>query len=1093
MKKAIQFVKFLLPCLFLAAFVTNAAAQKATSSPHIESQVNQKKISGLVTDEKGEPIIGATIVLKGSNAGTITNVDGKFSLEVPEQSEVIISYIGFKQTVLKVNKSIDYKIVLVEDSKSLDEVVVVGYGTQKKVNLTGAVTTITNENINGRPVATSAMALQGLDPGLNITMTSGSANAKYDIDIRGVASINGGTPLILVDGIEADLSRLNSNDIQSVTVLKDASSAAIYGAKASSGVVIITTKSGSKTGKSTITYSGRYGISSNTTSTDYITTGYWSAKINDMFMTPLKGIGYTSYDEQDYAELYARINDKTENPDRPWVVLQDNGTYKYYANFDWYNYMYNKYRSQQEHNIAIQGGNDNINYYVSGRFFQQNGIVKISPDVYENYSFRTKIEAKIRPWLKFSTNASFFSSTYSFPGTSSVPNLIKKSYVHALAFMTPTNPDGTNVYFNPNTNITATVMDGFSAILLSNKHRNTNYDREIMINPKFEASITPDFTLTAEYAYTFRPREYDNRSANISYSEKEGVTEWLTTGNFADYYQEQHYRSYNSNANIYGTYNKTFDVNHNVKFTGGFQYENNQVRNTKVRRLDLLSDNLDAFDLATGEVTVLEGTETEYATMGYFGRLNYDYAGKYLAEVSGRFDGSSRFAKTDRWGFFPSASVGWRMSEEPFFESLKKNVDNLKLRLSIGSLGNQQVDEYSYIDVISTNNTLSGYTLDKQSLLKYAVESDPNASNLTWETITTYNGGLDMAFLKNRLTFTMDGYIRNTKDMLTTGMTLPSVYGADAPMLNAADMRTIGWEVSVGWKDKFILINKPFQYSVSASLGDYTTKITKYSNSTNLLTDYYEGMTLGEIWGFKVGGLFASDEEAANYEVDQTYLNQQIQSSVGEPGLRAGDVKFLDLDGDNVLGIGANTKDNPGDRRVIGNSLPRYSYNINLSASWNNIDMSALFHGIGKQDWYPGNTSESFWGPYCRPYDSFIPSNFLDNVWSETNTDAYFPRARGYEAFDVHSLSTPNDRYLQNIAFIRLKNLTLGYKLPEIKNIEQIRVYLSGENLFYISPLQKHSLYIDPEQAKSTNTQDANSGLAYNFSKTISLGVNITF
>lgn len=1052
----------------------------------------RKKFSGTVTDTNGDPIIGATVLSTKDNIASVTDIDGIFSIEVPENTPLTISYIGYRQA--KVVPHNNMKIVLEEKNELLDEIVVVGYGTQKKVNLTGAVSIVSEKDLNDRPVASAAMALQGTDPGMNLTLNSGSPDAGYNINIRGISSLtSGASPLVLIDGVEGSLSRINANDIESVSILKDASAAAIYGAKASAGVILVTTKSG-KEGASKIKYSYRFGISQNTTSTDYITTGYWSAKINDMFMQPYKGYGYTNYTDEDYAELYARINDKTENPARPWAVKQADGSYKYYANFDWYDYMYRRSRPQQEHNLSISGGNEKINYYVSGRYFHQDGIIKLHNDTYDNFSIRSKIGAHVTKWLKFTNNTSYYASKRFFPGMSSMANTLRLSYVHALACIPATNPDGSAVYINPNSNATATVMDGVSALLLHDKHRNTNYDHEIITSNRFDFQLYKGLNLVAEYAYTFRFREYNNRSANVPYSEKEGEIEWLTTEKCLDYYQEQHYRVQNHNANIYATYDTRFGDGHTLKLMAGGQYEDYRNRNMKARQLDLKSDDLDAFDLATGEVTILNGSIKEWATLGFFGRVNYDYQGKYLVELSARTDGSSRFARKHRWVFVPSGSIGWRISEEKFWKPLSHIWDNCKIRLSVGSLGNQNVDDcYTYIESINTNGTIN-YTIDGESKVNIATEDDPKAADLTWETATTYDLGLDLGFFGNRLTITGDAYIRDTKNMLCDGMQLPSVYGAEVPRQNIADMRTRGWELSIGWQDQITLVGKPFSYSVSAGISDYITKITRYNNPSKLLSKYYVGQTLGELWGFSVGGLFASDEEAANYPVDQTYLNQQIITSVGEPGLRAGDVKYLDLDGDNVISIGANTLDNPGDQKIIGNTLPRYAYNFKLSASWYGVDISAFFQGIGHQDWYPSGNSISFWGPYSRPYCSFIPSNFMDNVWSETNRNAYFPRARGYEALQPnYSMGSPNDRYLQNIAYFRLKNLTIGYTVPLPKGfVKDLRIYLTGENLFYFSPLKKHSKYVDPEQATSTDTRYENSGVSYNFNKTFSIGASIT-
>jgi len=1072
--------------------LSNKPLQESTFVPSKQLTAN-----GVVLDATGEPAIGATVMVKGTANGTVTDFDGNFSIDAKEGDILVFSYVGYQTQELRAGESM--KIAMREDNELLDEVVVVGYGTQKKVNLTGAVSVVDSKDVNFRSVANAAQALQGTDPSLNIVSNSGSPDAGCSISIRGVSSLTtGAEPLVLIDGVEGSLSRLNANDIENVSILKDASASAIYGAKASAGVVLVTTKSGAEN-KARISYSFRAGLSQNTTSTDYISTGYWSAKINDMFMTPKDGKNYTGYTEADYQELYARINDKTEDPSRPWVFTNPDGSYKYYANFDWYNWMYKKNRFQQEHNLSISGGTDKVKYYISGRYYDQNGIFQQVNDYYKTYSLRAKITAQLAPWVRFTNNTSFFSSKRFFPGMSSISNMLRLTYVHALACVPATNPDGTAVYYNTNANRTATVMDGVSAIFLNNQHRNTNLDHEVTTRNRFDFDIVKGLTLTAEYAYTFRYREYRNRSSNVPYSQQVGEVLWLTTEKFQDYYQEQYYRSYDHNLNIYATYKHDFGKDHHLNVTAGGQYESYENRNSKARELDVSDPNLDAFDLATGEVTVLDGSIAQYATLGFFGRINYDYADRYLFEFSARGDGSSRFAPGHRWVFVPSGSFGWRMSEEKWWEPVSKVWTNNKLRFSVGSLGNQNInDYYTYIESIGTGYT-APYSLNRENLVYYAQEDDPKSSDLTWETMVTYDVGWDVGLFRNRLNMTFDGFIRDTKNMLCSGMKLPAVYGAEVPRQNIADMRTFGWELSLAWHDSFRAGKHPFEYSVSLGISDYVTNVTRYNNPSNILSEYYEGQRLGEIWGYQSDGLFANVDEVNAYykaiDVDHCTMYDNIQhGSLGTPGLQPGDIRYVDLNGDGVISNGANTLDDHGDLKVVGNSLPRYNYNIKLSLAWNGIDLSAFFTGVGHQDWYPSGNAISFWGPYARPYCSFIPTDFLNNVWSEENTNAYFPRARGYEALESgYSLNVVNDRYLQNVAYFRLKNLTLGYSvpLPVNKVVTGLRFYLSGENLFYTSPLKKHSKYVDPEQATSTDTKFENSGVAYNFSRTFSIGVNI--
>ncbi|MCF0185675.1 MAG: SusC/RagA family TonB-linked outer membrane protein, partial [Bacteroidaceae bacterium] len=562
-----------------------------------------------------------------------------------------------------------------------------------------------------------------------------------------------------------------------------------------------------------------------------------------------------------------------------------------------------------------------------------------------------------------------------------------------------------------------------------------------------------------------------------------------------DYYQEIHQNINHHSVNVYGTYTHKWKDAHNFKAVAGMQYEDHRLTELSVKKSDLLSKDLSSMSVATGETITTEDISA-YRTLGYFARVNYDYEGKYLVEVSGRFDGSSRFSPSSRWGFFPSASVGWRMSQENFWESLRPVWNNSKLRFSYGSLGNQQVANYAYFDQIYTDNVLS-YTFDSLSKGYYSTVSDPLSTNLTWEKVITYNWGLDLGFLNNRLTATADVFIRDTKDMLTHSITLPSVFGASTPKQNCADLRTNGWELTIRWNDGFDLAGRRFNYGFIGSIGDYKTQITKFNNPDKLISDYYEGMTLGEIWGYKVAGLFATDEAAAAYQskINDKTVNQRVYNCKKDNYLRAGDVEFIDLNGDNKINEGSGTVDNPGDKRIIGNKLPRYSYSFRIEADYTGFDLSAFFQGVGKQDWFPTTYAYDFWGPYSFPSLSFIHKDFEKNCWSESNPDAYFPRQRGYQSYDGGSLSVPTDRYLQNAAYLRLKNLTFGYTVPlkSDKVFKKIRVYFTGENLFYISPLKKYCKTVDPELTNTSSTYNSGSGVGYGYSRSFSIGLDINF
>ncbi len=1064
---------------------------KATSSDKIT-------VKGKVVDETGEGVIGASVVEKGTGNGTVTDYEGNFTVSnVSPNSDIEISYIGYTTQTVKANNGNKLSsIVLQQDDQILSEVVVVGYGSQKRANLTGAVATISSKDINNRPVASAAGALQGADPSVNLTFNTGSMDSDYSIDIRGVASVNGGTPLILCDGMEVSLNQINPNDIESISVLKDASASAIYGAKASSGVILITTKSGKDSdGKVNVNYNGRIGWRKNTTSTDFITTGFDHVNIVNQFYNVYQGKLMWGYTGEDLEMLEARRYDETENPDRPWTV-EKNGKLYFYSNFDWYDYFYKTTRPEHEHNISITGGNKKVNYFISGRFLQQDGIFKIYNDKYRNLSFRAKLNAEIAPFIHYTGNFNFNYTNYKYAGYYDEQMTIHSLQSNVNSAVMPLSPDGQTIqYVNTMTGANSPLGAGHAGFLTANEARNSRGNKDYIISNQLDIDVFKDLVITASYAYKYRNRIYKRRSMPFEYLDKSGTVKTFTSGAITDYWQELHGNTNRHSVNVYGTYTHTWNKQHNFKAVAGMQYEDQRFTQLSVKQNDLLSKDLSSFSVATGESTITEEISA-YRTLGYFARINYDYEGKYLFEASGRFDGSSRFSENDRWGFFPSASVGWRISQEKFWEPLSSFWNNAKIRFSIGSLGNQQVSNYAYFDKISTDNVMS-YTFDGNGQANYASVSSPLSNNLTWETVTTYNWGLDLSFFDSRLTATIDIFRRDTKDMLTHSLTLPSVYGATTPKENCADLRTNGWEIYLRWNDHFKLAGHRFDYGISATLGDYKSKITKFNNPDKLISDYYEGMTLGEIWGYKVEGLFGSDEEAAAYQaqINDKAVNQRVYNSKVDNHLMAGDVKFIDVNGDNVINEGSGTVDDPGDKSVIGNSLPRYSYSFRLDASYRGFDFSAFFQGVGKCDWFPTTYAYDFWGPYSFPSLSFIHKDFMDNCWSEDNPGGYFPRPRGYQSYSGGSLSVPTDRYLQNAAYLRLKNLTIGYTLPlkSTKIFQSIRVYFTGENLWYTSPMKKYSKTVDPELANTSGTYNSGSGVGYGYSKSFSFGVDVKF
>ena len=999
-------------------------------------------LTGTIVDGYGEPVIGANVVEKGTTNGTVTDIDGKFSLEVAPDAVLTISFIGY----------IPLKVVLVEDMQKLDEVVVVGYGTQKKVNLTGAVEQVTSEVFDNRSVPNVTQALQGSIPNLNIQLTDGKPTRSASYNVRGTTSIGqGGSALVLIDGVEGDPSMLNPNDIASVSVLKDAASAAIYGARGTFGVVLITTKEPTKD-KTSITYSGNFAMQKPVTVPDFVTDGY---------------------------EYASHFSDE--------VTVDATGKYVYYGNEDYYDALYKKTTFAQDHNLSVTGNNGKLNYYVSGRFYGYDGLFRYNTDNYKMMNLRAKGSVQVFDWLKIENNMDFSNMDYHNPinvgeGGSIWRNISDEGH--------PTSP-----IFNPDGSLTFSAAYSVGDFIYGKNGIDTN-NKVLKNTTGFTASFLEN-KLHVRGDFTFRNTDegQTQRRVPVPYSTHEGQIVELST-KYNDL-KESNMRTEYIATNLYADYEDTFGDAHYFKGMVGYNYEQSTYKSTYVQRNGLLLDDSENINLALGDAITTSGGYNRWRVAGGFFRLNYAFKDRYLLEVNGRYDGSSKFPTDQQWAFFPSVSGGWRVSEEAFWKVNPDLFSNLKIRASYGSLGNGNVSPYSFLELLSIST--SGRVLNG---LKNKYTSAPAVmpDGLTWETATTTDVGLDFGMLNNRLQFNGDYYIRKTTDMYTVGETLPDVFGASSPKGNYADMTTKGWEITLTWRDQFTLAEKPFNYEIRGTLSDYISTIDRYNNQTGNLDDYYAGKRVGEIWGYVTEGLF-KDQADIDSHADQTLI-QSSSKRITYPG----DVKIKDLNGDHVIDYGNNTVDDHGDKTVIGNALPRYAYSINLSGDWNNFFLSAFFQGVGKQDWYPSSEC-IFWGQYNRPYNN-MPTWHQGNYWTEDNTDAYLPRYAGYNA----SLkSTPQTRYLQNVAYIRLKNLQFGYTLPQPivskAKLQNVRVYISAENLWCWSPLYKHTRDLDVTNIYGSDPDltdaDMSSGLngnrgsgdgnSYPQMKSVSLGLSVTF
>ncbi len=1052
----------------------------------------QRVIRGNVTDEDGVPLLGASVIVKGTPQGVVTDFDGNFSLNAQSGNTIEVSYLGMETQSFTVEPNRDqYSIQLKLDNQQLDEVVLIGYGEKSIESLSAAVSKVDVSQLAERPVSNAVLALQGASPGLTITRSNGRPTDTPNINIRGFTSINGGNPLIIIDGVEGDINDVNPIDIDNISVLKDAGAAAIYGARGAFGVVLITTKQAAK-GDVKVSFESTTGFSQVTTNTDFVTDPYEAIQIADNFFQAATGATYSRYTEDDLNAL----QEVSADPSKARVIIDNrNGReqYVHYEKTDWWNTFFRKSRPIQIYNASVSGGNETIKGYFSYRNYREVGLLKVQEDLFTRENYRAKVDFKISDKITLSENMQFSKFNdlqhggYRGGWHGNYWNYLV--YNHAMPWYAPTNPDGTFFYRSELNNYAA--GDGLYASLLHGKSKQNIEDTEF--SNIITATIKPfdGFSVKASYAFRKMSENKYQRSVLVPWSIYVGEIDTMGSDKLTEYVTTGDYDA----INIYGNYSGHFGK-HNLDLMVGFGQESMYSKTIQASTQGLISDELNSLGLGT-TADDATGSAYEWALQGVYSRLSYNFDNKYFLEFNGRYDGTSRFPSDYRWGFFPSVSAAWAIHNEGFMKGSDKVLSRAKLRASYGTLGNQDVNPYAYQSV------LSRYVLDRFSLsgspLEFITSPGLNPTEITWEEVRTLDFGVDLGFLKNQLNINFDWFKRETLGMLTAGQILPAVLGASAPQENAGDLVTQGFELALTYNDKFLLGDSEFNFKLGAGLSNSRSKITKFDNPEGLLNGFYEGMTIGELWGFHVEGLFQTEEEVANH-ADQTRVSAQIRSQ----GIKPGDVKYADTNGDGVVDFGDNTLENPGDRKVIGNVTPQYLYNFNIGASCKGFDMSAIFQGVGKQDWYPGPNSQLFWGPYSRPYASYVRKDLANNIWSPENPDAYYPRAFGYIALgNAKTLGSVNDRYLQSVAYLRLKNLTLGYNLPneflEMTPFTKIRLYLSGENILTFSKLTD---YIDPEiasnklslnQPRGNYGYDDSRGQEAPMSKTYSLGLSIQF
>ncbi len=1090
-----------------------ATAQGQVNNPTAEVQSSMITASGTVIGSDGEPVIGATVLAKGhSGTGVSTDIDGKFTLKVPAGSTLVISYIGCVTQEVKAS-STPIEIYLKEDAMNLDEVVVVGFGAQKKVNLTGSVSVADQKALKERPVMSAAQALQGVVPGLQINNSNGKLETNASIQIRGNGTIgdgSSGTPLILIDGMEGDINALNPQDIESISVLKDAAAASIYGSRAPFGVILVTTKKGSE-GKATINYNNSFRFS-NLVNRNHTMDSYRFALFMDdnCMNTP----GWGPHFSTENIERILQYQNGTYDPDGDGIfdplltMSPQNGNWqdgpyhdRGWANTDWFDAIYKDHNFSQEHNLSVSGGTERINYYFSANYLDNDGMLAWGNEGLKRYTVTGKFNVDITKWMQLGFSHRWVRTDYVRP-SKLTDDLYKKLGRQGWPVIPIYDPNG-NIFDCPS------PINGLANGGDDRSQTDRNYTQ---INLIFRPLKGWDIHAEFNYSVYSNLRHWDTQKL-YGYDVEGNPFETSSDSHVHEEYKRENF----FNINAYTNYDWQLNEKNNFHFMLGFQTENMKQTEFGLQRDGILIASMPEVDLTTGigsdgkpATPSVNGGRNQWDNAGFFGRINYNYDSRYLLEANLRYDGTSRFRQNRRWIWLPSVSVGWNIANEKFWEDYAAVCNNLKLRASYGVLGNQNITNwyqtYRTLDIKPNNGAwlqdgTKPATVDVPALISQL---------LTWEKIYNYNFGLDWGLFNNRLTGSFEYFIRDTKNMVGPSAELPNILGTDVPKTNNCNLRTHGWDLEIAWNDRL-----PFgmTYGARFVLSDARTKITKYQgNLTNDVSKYIEGRYIDEIFGYETLGMAKSKEEYEAYldQLDANYTAyhghapatpRQGMDVLGKD-YGAGDIMYKDLNGDGIIDGGDGTIDNLGDRKLIGSRQPRYLFSLDLNAAYKGFDLRVFFQGVAKRDYFQGDPNSGdyegrsyFWGSFTDMWNMQALAPHYDyfrdeNTWSvqqgyaDVNYDAYFPRP----TCASNKNRQVQTRYLQNASYIRLKNLQVGYTIPaKITNkagFSNVRVYFSGENLWTGTKL--HKLF-DPETIGNSQ-----GGAAYPLSRTYSFGLSLT-
>ena len=1097
-KRGLPNSRLLIAAVITASFLGSGnalAEQKFSANPHeVAEQMQTQVVQVTVVDSHGEPVIGANVIEKGTTNGSITDLDGKVQLTVKNNAILQVSFVGYKMQEVKAAPTL--RVVLKEDTELLDEVVVVGYGSQKKANLTGAVANVdVNEAIASRPITDVAKALQGVSPGLTITNNQGGVGTESNIKLRGsYGSLNatsGTTPLILVDNVEVpSLNLVNPDDIESISVLKDAASASIYGTRAAWGVILITTKQGKTNEKVQVSYSNNFAWQTPTILPELSSTvdnaTYIMEVLERQGETSGSSVGFSVDRDyigrlQEWENNYGHMSQEELGEiqlGRDVEIL--NGKTYWYRPFDAVEEFTKKWTPQQNHNLSVTGGTDKTTFNISLGYMKQEGVMKFNTDEYDRYTLNSNITTKIRDWWKVRTNVLFTRSI------NSQPYRYTSGYTDVWYYLLRWPrwyPYGQ--YQGED------IRSAVTEIKQANRESLTNN----YVRANLGTTLTPIKGLDINFDYTFSLyNQSQHRAGGIVKAWDMFNADPLHTFN-NDVYGSSHNKvvrtSQYTMSNVfkaYATYNFKLQDKHNFKAMVGFDAETREKLGHYSEGRGMISTTLPEINLTTGdEYARTNGSSYNYhndfAAAGFFGRINYDYMGKYLLELNARYDGSSMFPSGKKFAFFPSLSMGWRISEEAFLNWAKPTLSDMKVRGSWGSIGNQDVAANSFISTMSSGN--SGWVINKINQLRLSAPTVVSAA-LTWERVTTLDLGVDARFFDGQFGIIFDWYKRITSDMHTAGATLPATFGATSPKINYGELTANGWELALDYNHRF---SNGLGLNLRGSLSHVTEKITKWSENDRIVTGNYEGKVLGEIWGYETEGIFQSEEEVASHADQSLFETGTFKFGVG-------DIKYKDLNGDGVINYGdpndkehgTNTVENHGDLKVIGNSLPNFEYGFNIGLDYKGFDFSTYFQGVGKRDyWAYGNVAI----PSGMSSLDAIFTHQLD-YWTEDNRDAFYPRPADHSWVSDGQNFKKQTRFLSDMSYLRCKNITVGYTLPAnlLKKIQfqKLRVYFSAENVFEFDNMH---LPVDPE---TTSYKGAWAfGRSYPYMRTISFGIQAVY